>query len=218
MPDIIIFFFFSESDGETKEQSGGGETSAEGSSSDVLNDRLVTRLSDIIASKLEQRYKLQPITPYWKSFDVSEPTISSEVIPEQTKPPIGFGVEIVPTEMSDKFDAKRLLLLVPKPQRQKAISLLDIFENQPNDISFDTAGNVYINSESIPNSNVSHIFPALFKKGTNEANVPGLKDVVAKLTQMNVIHLTNRNPSHSLKVKGPQQAKQIQKTNWWYLK
>jgi len=179
-----------------------------------FSDSLINKLSDVIASKLKQQYS-QTVSPFWKAFDVSQPTISSEVIPEQTTPPNAFGVELISTEKSDNFDAKHLLQLIPKPQKQKAISLLNIFEQQPNDISFDSAGNVYINSESVPKAKMSVIFPALYKKRTTKATVPGLEEVVIKLTQMNAIHLTNRNPNNVSKLKGPTHSLELPKSNWW---
>ena len=173
----------------------------------------MTKLTDIISKKLEQKFSLfGAVSPNWKSYETSEPTLSSEVLPESAPPPVNFGVPLAQNDMNDNFDTKELLSCVPKLYKQKAFRLLELFERQPNDVSFDSKGTVYINSESLPNSNIYKILPALFKNKGKSVN--GLKEVVQKLDQMNLTHLINRRPT--IKVKTPSMKIEPSK-NWWYL-
>lgn len=145
------------------------------------------------------------------NYETSEPTVLSQVIPQNTTPPISFGVKYTQNEPNDKYDANRLIQLVPKPSRPKALNLIDIFEKQPNDITFDTKGTIFIDNEPLPNANMRLVFPALFKKRSKD--VEGLNEVLSKLDQMELLHLVNRKRSPPPKV-----TTNLQALNWWYLK
>lgn len=218
----MCLFFAGERESNSGElQSGSGLAPSEvlsgcgpsqASTSD-LEDRLVSRITNLVATKLEEKYHTTA-TPFWKAFETSQPATTSEVVSEATAPPNQYGNEIVQNDMNDRFDCKLLLQLVPKPSKQKASELLNVFESRPNDITFDTKGVLYINSEAIPNSNMSSIFPALFKKRTKDIN--GLSEIITKLEQMDMVHLINKhNLKLKLKVDKPRLS---QNANWWLLK
>lgn len=195
-------------------QSGSG-TSNE---SNVFDDSMITRLTDAISSKLEQRYpSLQhpPPFPNWQYYETIQPSTSSGVIAQNTTPQNNFGIPVEQNQLNDTFDCKQLLKVVPKLYKQKAKALLDIFEERPNDVTFDTKGIVYIDGVSLPNSSIKKLFPALFKK--RQKNVTGLTDVVAKLEQMNLLHLINYSKP-SIRTKSKLAGNGNGQSNWWYLK
>lgn len=171
-------------------------------------------LIEAITSKLIQKHpSFRPVNPNWQYSEAAQPIQSSEVIPENTLPSASFSVNLFQNDHNDSFDCKVLLKKVPRLYKQKATTLLNIFEKQPNDLTFDSKGTVFIDSEAIPNSNINQVFPALFKK--RSASIDGLSEVVVKLNQMNLSHLIAH--TNIVKPKLGMQG-QGQKLNWWYLK
>lgn len=169
-------------------QSGSGAASSEkpqyGGGLEITDG-----LIDAITSRLVQKHpSFRPVDPNWRFYEASQPTQTSEVIPERTTPQPAFGVNLFQNDHNDSFDCKVLLKTIPTLYRQKASLLLNTFERQPNDLTFDSNGTVYIENEPLPNSNIQKIFPALFKKRTR--SIEGLPEVIAKLNQMNQLHLT----------------------------
>jgi len=198
--------------GQHEEETGKASSSTiQSGSGSSLNEDLVSKLTDAITARLEQKF--QPTFPTWQFYETVEPTASSQVLPQKTTPPQNYSVPIEQSQLSDGFDAKVLIKLVPQIYKQKAQNLLQVIEERPNDITFDTNGSVFVNGESLPNSNIKVIFPALFKK--SKKTVIGLSDVLAKLQQMNMLHLVNRSKTTALTGSGP---KVMAKSNWWYLK
>ncbi|MBM3939263.1 MAG: hypothetical protein FJ333_11515 [Sphingomonadales bacterium] len=169
---------------------------------------------------MEEKYprlKGAPTFPNWQYYETVQPTVSSSVIPEKTTPPIQFENAIEQNSLNDSFDARKLLQSVSSINKQNARALLDILEQRPNDVSFDSAGTLYINGLSLPETNMQVIFPALFKKKVK--NITGVSELLAKLKEMNLMHLV----SHSKKAKEitPSTSKPSAtkaKANWWFLK
>lgn len=185
-----------------------------------FDDRLISKLTDAISAKLEEKYsrlQVAPTFPNWQYYETVQPTVSSSVIPEKTTPPIQFENTIEQSSLNDSFDARKLLQSVSSINKQKARALLDILEQRPNDVSFDSSGTLYINGVSLPETNMQIIFPALFKKRVK--NITGLTELLEKLKEMNLLHLV----SHSKKSKETSTSKEsaspsTAKGNWWYLK
>lgn len=181
-----------------------------------LHDHLVSSITNAVSAKLEAKYPVfRPTTTNWPYYETVKPTVTSEVMPENTKVPLCFGVSLNQNDLNDTFDCDRLMKLVPAAQKEKAKVLLNIFETHPNDVTFDAKGTVYINSTSIPNSNIFVLFPALFKKRGKSAQ--GLSELLVKLEQMNLLHLISRSKLHTPKVTHSLTNQPMQK-NWWYLK
>lgn len=137
------------------------------------------------------------------------------MLPEQTTPPLNVAVPIEQSHLSDSFDARSLLKLVPEKFKQKAATLLKIFEQRPYDITFDTKGVLFVNGESIPNSSFKKLFPALFKKRSK--SLTGLSELRAKLDQMRLLHLISGSHTPHVTV-GSGASTSTSKSNWWYLK
>jgi len=152
-------------------------------------------------------------------------TITSNVVEEAGLPGPAFGITIQKNDLSNAFDAKHLISLVPKQHRENAVKLLQIFENQPEEVTFTTQGALLINGESIPGSNMYLLFPALFKRGKSYI---GVKELVEKLHEMKLAHLITQKqfPSNKIAYKSvtlPKQGseppfKKAKSTNWWFLK
>lgn len=139
--------------------------------------------------------------------------MTSNVVPENTTPPNSFGTTIGQNDLSDSFDCQKVLKKVPKTSESKARILLEKIGQRPNDITFDSKGVLYINQESIPDSNVFVIFPYLFKQRVKK-KIPGLMDFVQKITEMNLGHLITLKNKQPIIIKRPSSTSA---GNWWYL-
>ena len=92
-------------------------------------------------------------------------------------------LQIKKSDENDKFDAKQLLVLIPKGKKKNAKRLLSEFEERPNELTWSSDGIIFIDQIAVPNSNIYTIFPMLFKKRV-EPNIIGMKDFLKKLDEM----------------------------------
>lgn len=98
----------------------------------------------------------------------------------------------------DDFDTKKLINLVPLPFHKKAQLLLQKINEFPLDITYNTAGDLFINSQSIPNANIYEIFPNLYKKRSKK-HIPGFEEMVNKLAELNLGYLFTKGILKTLK-------------------
>ena len=81
----------------------------------------------------------------------------------------------------DKFDEKILLSKLKNNQNKKALEILRHIKDQPDQLTFDDKGTVFIEQTSLPNSNIYKLLQALL---TSKSNEPGFSSFVLKLQQM----------------------------------
>lgn len=160
----------------------------------------------------------RPLIDNWQYYESSQPTESTPPISSTNPPANHFDNQIVQNDMNDKFDQDKLLKLVPKQSKQKAVALLKAIDNQSNQLTWDSSGVIYCNQESIPNSNIYVWFPFLFKKRIPKF-LEGFNDFLTQLELMGLTHLTSHqsHKGHGLKSE-VKNLKLTEKTqNWWYL-
>jgi hypothetical protein len=56
-------------------------------------------------------------------------------------------------------------------------------------LTWNSSGTIYIDKTSIPKANVFTVYPYLFQKTWPKHDIPGLKEVVAKLKQIGLSNL-----------------------------
>lgn len=150
---------------------------------------------------------------------LTEPTLNN------TTPLPAADIITEKSKFQDKFDENHLIQLVPVEYQQSATHLLDEIRNYPLDIMFNSNGELFIDSVSIPNANIYKIFPALFIK-TSKYKIPGLSELTTKLASLNLTHLFQRGIVKPLKRPKnypfplPKHQKQINEANykhWWFI-
>lgn len=119
------------------------------------------------------------------------------------------------------FDENVLLNLVPNGFHIRAKELLQKIHENPMELNFSTDGTVYIDSESIPKSDIKVIFPALFIRKNKKA-IPGLTETATKLASLGLGHLffkgilkTLKRPLNYKFSETPSDFKKHK--NWWFL-
>jgi len=186
----------------------------------LQNANFVDKIADLVAKRISQpTVSFQPTDKNWKFYEKSEPTVTSEVQPDNTTPPVNFSNIIRQNDLNDSFDENALLKKVPKPYKKKAALLLKIFDERPNELTWDSAGNVYADEQSIPNANIFELFPYLFRKRAPKA-LSGLADLVKKLQAMGVGHLINCPSVEKTKATPKSTAAPIVPStsgDWWFL-
>ena len=109
---------------------------------------------------------------------------------------------------------------VPKPFKKKAATLLQIFDERPNEITWDSSGNIYLDEQSLPGSNIFDLFPYLFRKRSPKS-LTGLSDFVEKLKSMGLGHLISNSLLLKKGFSVGSTKTNLETTeppkNWWYL-
>ena len=173
------------------------------------NEKFIEKIASLVSQKLQP-----PIaTTQWQNYNLNPPNVSTLATPDST-PALKFD-NVLTNNKNDKFDQKRLLKFVPKPFKEKARQLLQKIEENPEQLNFSTDGIIYINKTSIPNSDVFHLFPYLFKS-RHPKSLDGFEDLLSQIHEMGLSHLI-KNPVFKSTITKTQEVVMSSGPNWWYL-
>jgi hypothetical protein len=114
-----------------------------------------------------------------------------------------------------------LLNKIPSKFRGRAEKLLEAFEEVPNSITWNSDGVVFINQDSLPNSNIYVLLPELFKKAPNK-KLPGFFEFTSEIATLGLGHLIEkqivRGLHRSAAIENQKELYQgIQNEHWWYI-
>ena len=70
----------------------------------------------------------------------SHPTVTSDVQPETTAPPLPYENKLTPIDLNDSFDRTNLLKKISTSSRKHAEQLLIAFDARPNELTWDSKG------------------------------------------------------------------------------
>ena len=200
--------------GPLLQPSGSFETFGTGVRSSDVN--LINTIADVVTKRLtSEAPHFSPINRYWKNYERAEPTVVSDGV-VNTTPPIRFSAPIFQNDLNDSFDEHALLKKVPKRFKKNAAKLLRTFDEQPNEVTWDSSGNIYINEQSIPNANIFDVFPSLFRKKRSKT-INGSRDLIQKLESMGLSHLIMCEPKSSIVSSNQTSSSASSSRNWWYL-
>ena len=182
-------------------------------------NQFVDKIASIVTEKVTKNLQFRAAQPFWRNYEISEPTITSQVVSAAGIPPEPFGSNITHNDLADQFDANHLLKAIPKRFKLKAETLLKAFDERAAEFTFNTDGIVFIDGVSLPGTNFFHLLPALFKHSKTRTKIIGFNEVLQKLVDMGLAHLIIRVPEGpKVKVKRENLATpSSSKTNWWYL-
>ena len=95
----------------------------------------------------------------------------------------GKEAEIIYTSNRfNDFDENVLLKDFKPFQKKKAIAILSEIKKQPDQLTFDKNGTIFIEGNNIPNSNISVYLKALFSGKTKD--IDGFQDFINKLQKI----------------------------------
>ena len=189
----------SSSDSEHMDQYGSG----------LKKSQFIEKIASLVSQKLQP-----PIaTTEWQNYNLNPPNVSILASTNST-PALKFE-NVISNNKNDKFDQKRLLKFVPSNFKEKARQLLEKIEQNPEQLNFSSDGIIYINKTSIPNSDVFHLFPYLFK-ARRPKSLDGFEDFLNQIHEMGLTHLI-KSPISKSTITKTQEAVMSSGPNWWYL-
>jgi hypothetical protein len=132
------------------------------------------------------------------------------------------NVNIEKSFMSTGYD-KDLLKNIPESHLTRAEKLLSELKNHPSDLTWDNAGVVYVNQQSLPQSDIKYLFPRLFRKVAHPDKIIHLHEIANKIASLGLGSLINRKLTGGTSRIKPmtnhdEMAHKIkQYEHWWYL-
>ena len=175
-------------------------------------------------SASSEELNFQPVIPNFPIFDRPQPTLATGE-DDETEPPKLYDFTRTKSDLNDRADEKKVLHCVPKKHWPNAIRLIQAFEQNPNSLTYDCSGTIYIDQTAIPERNIFLFMPQLFKKKVS--NLPGFADFVAKISDMGLQHLITYQAKavkliSSRKSGGgqgqiPDFSANPTNDNWWYI-
>lgn len=205
-----------------KEQSGQGSLSIE--------PNIITQIATAVTEQINQQFNLTALQALLQerggeqtgrgSADLLPPTAGHSTL-DVHQPPAA-DTALTKSISYDQYDIQKLVSSVPHKFSKRANLLLKNFQERPLDISFKTNGELYIDSESVPNADIFNIFPQLFVRKQKKI-VPGLSELATKIASLNWGHLICKGITKGLK--RPKNYKLHESThhtlkefkNWWYM-
>ena len=136
------------------------------------------------------------------------------------KPPSAVDETIKSSQNSIGFQ-ELLLKRIPLKYHLKAEKLLEAFQTVPNSITWNSDGVIFINQDSLPNSNIFILLPELFKKSPNR-KLPGFFEFTSEIATLGYGHLIDKGILRGLHRSLPIENQKglyegIKKENWWYI-
>jgi hypothetical protein len=191
-----------------------GEGSAETSD-------LKTLISEIVKKEVSERLHLSEKQQIGsgENSDLAQELPSPAENPNH-EPPSAFEETIKSSQNS--IGVQELLLnKIPSKFKQKAEKLLEVFEQVPNSITWNSDGIIFINHDSLPNSNIFILLPELFKKNPNK-KLPGFYEFTSEIATLGYGHLIEKGVLRGLHRSAPivrqnELYEGIKKENWWYI-
>lgn len=194
----MLIYFFSISDSKSLSQQISNEN--ENDEPPIKRSSLINvqpeSSDDVIIGLGDQSLKslIEHITKKVIDNLTSTVSVQSEQNPEETNrediPIDDLQPNLVEAELkysknlsSDSFDEETLLKTVRRPYHKKAGQLLKKIKDNPQIITFNSSGSLFLDGEAVPEANFFKLFPLLFRKNLNSTEIesPGLKNLYHKL-------------------------------------
>ena len=126
------------------------------------------------------------------------------------------------SDQSSPISQQLLLGKVPKKKLEKATKLLQAFEDDPNTVTWNSDGIVFINGSSLAGSNIFLLMPELFKLSPNK-RLPGFLELVSEIASLGLGHLISKKILKGLQRSQPiANQKNIyedlkKSDHWWFI-
>ena len=142
---------------------------------------------------------------------------------ETSKPPLILPVVSEKNDQNSSSLENLLLSKIPPSFCTKAKLLLQAFDENPQQLTWNDQGEVFINSESVPNADIFKLFPAVFKTPVlKNKNLPGFIEFVREIGGLGLAHLIHpkllRGFKRKQKIQNQKELfEEIKNDKWFYL-
>lgn len=117
-------------------------------------------------------------------------TDPTELSDSKSTPPLVLPVIEKKNDQNSTVGENILLSKVPQGFLSKAKLLLEAFDKNPQRLTWNDVGELTINNESVPNANIYHLMPAVYKPLlSNKKNLPGFNEFVNQIGAMGLANL-----------------------------
>jgi len=171
---------------------------------------------------VSERLQPRPVTSSWKFYEKAEPT-SVNILDDSRSPANLYETKVTKSDLNDVFDIKKALSKVPKEHRSNATKLLMEIEKRSPQITYDSKGVIFIDGDSIPQSNFFVFLPLLYRKRMPKT-LPGFPDFLTKLNSLGLqkYFVLEKNYRAKLNLKNTLQTElatvPTKPKAWWLLK
>ena len=142
----------------------------------------------------------------------------------RSSPPLVFSVVEKKNDKNSSTSENILLSKVAPSSRPKAKSLLEAFNDNPQQLTWNDEGELFINNESVPNASIYYLLPAVYKTAiTKNKSLPGFIEFVNQIGAMGLAHLISPKLLRGFKRKNKIQNQAelyndvIKNDRWYYL-
>ena len=180
---------------------------------------LTTLITQIIADQLDTKFNSSLQSGSGVGDLAAKLPLNVEINDHQ---PLSAETSYSKSDQSSAISKNLLLQKVSKKHLERASKLLQAFDDDPNTITWDSDGIVYINGTSLVGSNIYLLMPELFKLSPNK-KLPGFLELASEIATLGLGHLIARKMLKGLQRSQPiANQKNIyedlkRSDNWWYI-
>ena len=147
-------------------------------------------MTTLIKRLIQEQFQLSQIGQSGSGLNDLAPQIPMNVDIDDHQPMSG-ETSYSKSDQSSPISQQLLLGKVPKKKLEKANKLLQAFEDDPNTVTWNSDGIVFINGSSLAGSNIFLLMPELFKLSPNK-RLPGFLELVSEIASLGLGHLISK--------------------------
>ena len=180
---------------------------------------MTTLITQIIADQLDTKFNSSLQSGSGVGDLAAKLPLNVEINDHQ---PLSAETSYSKSDQSSAISKNLLLQKVSKKHLERASKLLQAFDDDPNTITWDSDGIVYINGTSLVGSNIYLLMPELFKLSPNK-KLPGFLELASEIATLGLGHLIARKMLRGLQRSQPiSNQKNIyedlkRSDNWWFI-
>lgn len=185
-----------------------------------ISSAVIQQVSDKVSERIIKHLDQQKghgdtlISAHPTDTDLHTP---SAVYSDNVPPPLDYDVSILKSDENTVFDETKLLKLIHPSNKHLARALLNAFNENTTEITWNSDGIIFIDQISIPNSNIYEIFPILFSKTKINQYKPGYIELVTKIKDLGMSSLIKRKlKGKTIPLKAAGSIGQGSSL-WWYI-
>jgi len=138
-----------------------------------------------------------------------------------SNPPLVLHVTSSKNDQHSPAIENKLLATISPSFHHKAQTLLTALNENPQQLSWNSQGEVLINFQSVPGANFFQIFPSIFKPALKHRQLPGFIETVNEIATMGLGHLIHprllRGFRRLRKIENQETLySEVSKDNKWY--
>ena len=180
-----------------------------------------TLIKKIVQEQLESQFHQSKVEQSGSGLNDLAPQLPMNVETDDHQP-MSAETSYFKSDQSSAISKQILLEKLPKKKVENASKLLQAFDDDPNIVTWNSDGVLYLNGLSLAGSNIFLLMPELFKLNPNK-KLPGFLELVSEIASLGLGHLISKKI-----LKGLQRPLPIanQKTlyedlktsdHWWFI-